>query len=378
MVIVVNTRLLIPGRLDGIGRFSYETLQRMTTQHPDDQFVFLFDRAISEEFIFSPNITPVKLLPPARRAFLFKIWFNWSVASVLRDLQPDLFLSPDGIIPLRTKTPCLPVIHDLNFEHYPEDIHPRYINYYRKYYPQFAHKATRVATVSEYSKSDLVKTYGLAPEKIDVVYNGASHGFRQLDEETATAVRAKYSDGAPYFLFVGSLHPRKNIVRLVQAFGQFRSKHDLPHKLLIVGERFWGNEALNKVLQDFPYNDDVVFTGRISPAALHSVMGAAFALTYVPYFEGFGIPIVEAMQCGVPVITANVTSMPEVAGDAALLVDPFSVDSIAAALETMALDAAKRDELIAKAIARHNVFNWDRTTELLWDSMMKTIEQART
>jgi glycosyltransferase involved in cell wall biosynthesis len=295
---------------------------------------------------------------------------------VLRDLQPDLFLSPDGIIPLRTKTPCLPVIHDLNFEHYPEDLHPRFIKYYRNYYPQFARKATRIATVSEYSKSDIVKTYSIAPEKIDVVYNGASAGFRQLDDETAETVRAKYSGGAPYFLFVGSLHPRKNIVRLVQAFGQFRSKHDVPHKLLIVGERFWGNEALNKTLENFPYKNDVIFTGRISPEDLHQVMGAAFALTYVPYFEGFGIPIVEAMQCGVPVITANVTSMPEVAGDAALLVDPFSVDSIAAALETMTLDQTKRNELIKKAIERHPIFNWDRTTELLWDSMMKTIAQA--
>ncbi|TND07573.1 MAG: rfaG [Bacteroidetes bacterium] len=372
MLIVVNTRLLIHDRLDGIGRFTYESLSRITQKHPDDHFVFLFDRPIHEDFIFSENITAVKLFPPARRPWLFNIWFNWSVAGVLRDLKPDVFLSPDGFLPARTATPCLPVIHDLNFEHYPGDLPPKILRYYKKNFPQFARKGTRVATVSEFSKNDIAEKYGVDPSRIDVVYNGASAEFLPLTDEIARVVRKKYAQDAPYFLFVGSLHPRKNVTRLLQAFEIFRKNNDTNLKLLIVGERYWRNFDLNDALEKMIYKNEVIFTGRVSPDELHRIMGAAHALTYVPYFEGFGIPIVEAMACEVPVITSNITSMPEVAGEAALLVDPFSAASIADAMQKIAKDENLRSELIRKGNTQREKFSWDRTADLLWESIQKT------
>jgi glycosyltransferase involved in cell wall biosynthesis len=367
--------LLVKDRLDGIGRFTFETLKRITQKHPDVNFVFLFDRSVHEDFIFSENITAVKLSPPARRPWLWNIWFNWSVAGVLKDLKPDLFLSPDGYLPLRGKTKCLPVIHDLNFEHYPEDMPMNYAKWYLKKFPLFAKKAARIATVSEYSKNDIATRYGIAKEKIDVVYNGASHGFRPLTGEQVLAVRKKITNGAPYFLYIGALHPRKNLERLIRAFGEFRKKNDSQTKLVIAGEHYWKYEALKKAIETLPGKEEIIFTGRLPENELHQLMGGALALTYVPYFEGFGIPIVEAMACDVPVLTSNVTAMPEVGGDAVLYVDPLSEEKIAAALALLDKDESLRENLIVKARAQREKFSWDKSADALWKSIEKTIEE---
>lgn len=371
MLIVVNTRLLIRDRLDGIGRFTYETLSRITQDQPDHHFVFLFDRPIDSSFIFSENITPVKLFPPARRTWLFKLWFEYSVTRTLRDFKADLFLSPDGFLSLKSEVPSLPVIHDLNFEHYPQDLPPKITNYYQTYFPQFAHKARRIATVSEFSKNDIASRYKINPGLIDVVYNGASEGFVPADAETITAVRKKYSGGKPYFLFVGGLHPRKNIIRLLQAFDQFRKTNDSQTQLVIVGERYWKGFDLSLTLQQMQFRSEVHFTGRVPQEELYRIMGSAHALTYVPYFEGFGIPIVEAMQCDVPVITSNVTSMPEIGGDAVLQVDPFEINSIASGMQALDTDEKRRASLIEKAKQQREQFSWDKSADLLWQSIMR-------
>jgi glycosyltransferase involved in cell wall biosynthesis len=374
MLVVVNTRLLIPDRLDGIGRFTDETLKRITQMRPDDHFVFLFDREVDERFIYSDNITPVKLFPPARRPWLYNLWLNMSVRGVLRDLKPDLFYSPDGFLPLITQTPCLPVIHDLNFEHYPQDLSRRYSKWYRKNFPLFAQKGKRILTVSEFSKADIADRYKIDATKIDVVYNAASEAFQPLEAEAVKAVREQYSDGAPYFLFVGALHPRKNLVRLAEAFVQYKQKHPTATKLLITGAPYWKYHALDSLLAQLPDKKEVVFTGRLSDEELVRITAAAHAVTYLPYFEGFGIPIVEAMACNVPVLTANVTSMPEVAGDAALYADPFDVNAIAAALEQIDNDQALRAQLIAKAVQRSNAFSWQQSAEKIWACMEQCVQ----
>ncbi len=373
MIIVVNTRLLIHNRLDGIGRFAYETLSRITQKHEDVNFVFLFDRKVHEEFIFSDNITPAKILPPARRTWLFNIWLNYSVHGILRDLNADLFLSPDGFLPLRGKTKCLPVIHDLNFEHHPEDIPSHYSKWYRKKFPLFAQRATRIATVSEFSKQDIVSQYKIAPEKIDVVYNAASDGFKPLTPEQKLATQVKWSQGQQYFLYVGSLHPRKNLERLVRAFAEFKKSNPTNIKLLIVGGAFWKNEQMLKAVAEVPNQGDVIFTRRVDEQDLYDLTGAALALTYVPYFEGFGIPLVEAMACDVPIISANTTSLPEVAGNAALYCDPFSIHSIADAMKGIVADELLRENLIANGREQRLKFSWDKSADALWESMVKTI-----
>ncbi|MCW3102888.1 MAG: a-glycosyltransferase [Bacteroidetes bacterium] len=373
MEIVVNTRLLLKNKLEGIGWFSYETLRRITAAHPEHHFIFLFDREPDEEFFFSGNVTPIILSPQARHPVLFYLWFEFSVGSLLNKLKPDLFLSPDGYLSLRASCKQLPVMHDLNFEHYPNDLTYLVRKYYKYFFPRFARKATRIATVSEFSKADIVKTYGISPEKIDVVYNGCNTAYLPVSQELQRLTKEKYSMGKEYFLFVGALHPRKNISRLFKAFDIFKNTSSSDAKLVIVGVKYYWTSEIKEAYLGMQHKADVVFTGRVDSDALRNILGAALALTYVPYFEGFGIPILEAMNTDTPVITGNVTSMPEVAKDAALLIDPFSEQSIAEGMLRIHNEPELRKILIEKGRLRRQDFSWDKTAAALWESILKTV-----
>lgn len=373
MRIAVNTRLLLPNRLEGIGWFTHETMQRIARWHPEHEFLFLFDRGYSDEFIYADNVQPVVIGPQSRHPVLWWWWFEQSVPRALKKYGADVFVSPDGYSSLSTHIPCLPVMHDLNFEHYPKDLPGLYSKYYRHYFPKYAKAAKRIATVSEYSKADIAATYRVDPSVIDVVYDGANEAFTPIAAEQIEATRQQHTNGAPYFLFVGALHPRKNLVNLFLAFDAYRKQNDSSVKLLIVGEKKWWTDAMRSTWENMQFRDEVVFAGRLGADALHHVLASALAMVYVSYFEGFGIPILESMYCDVPVITANVTSMPEVAGDAGILVDPFSVDSIANGMTQMATDDALRQQLIVRGRTQREKFSWDKTAERLWESIEKTV-----
>lgn len=375
MEIVVNTRLLLKNRLEGIGWFSYETLKRITQNHPEHHFVFLFDRDYDEEFVFSDNVTPLILSPQARHPILFYWWFEFSVANFLNKYKPDLFLSPDGYLSLNAKCKQLAVIHDISFKHYPNDVSYLVRKYYNYFFPKFARKANRIATVSHFSKEDIAESYKIERSKIDVVFNGCNDTYKPIAAGIQSEIKKRYSNGCDYFLFVGSLHPRKNIARLFRAFDQFKETTGSNVKLIIVGKKYYWTTEIKNTHLNMKFKEDVIFTGRLSNEDLNSVLGAALALTYVPYFEGFGIPILEAMNCDTPVITSNVTSMPEVAADAAILVDPFSVESIATGMSKIYNGPELRKQLIEKGRIRKCEFSWNKTADLLWESVEKTINE---
>ena len=374
MKIAVNTRLLLKNKLEGIGWVAYETLRRMVKDHPEVEFYFIFDREPDPMFIFGDNVKPIVLFPQARHPFLFIWFFEFSVTKALKKIKPDLFFSPDGYLSLRSDVPQVTQFHDLNFEHFPKDMPKIHLWHYKKYFPKFARKAKRIVTVSEFSKQDIVDCYGVDPQKIDVAYNGVNEIFKPLPETEIMEIRGKYSGGFPYFMFVGSLHPRKNLARLFSAFDRFKSYNRNDVKLVIVGEKRWWTEPIQRAYDAMSCKDDVVFVGRLSAEDLHRVTAAALASVYVSYFEGFGIPILEAFKCDTPVITSNVTSMPEVAKDAALLVDPFNEDSIAKAMIKV-LDDKVRERLIEKGRERAKDFSWDKAAEDIWNSLIKAIKE---
>lgn len=373
MQIVVNTRLLLPNKLDGIGWFTFQTLKRITQQNPDTHFVFLFDRDYSNEFIFSDNITPLVISPQARHPVLYYAWFHHSVKSVLNSLNPDLFFSPDGFLSPCAKCKQLPVIHDINFYHNPKDLRFLTSKYYNHFFPKYASKATRIATVSEYSKQDIVKHYQISESKIDVVYNGINEGYKVLTDAEKTAVKKQYSNELPYFLFVGSISPRKNLVKLIKAFEKFKEQTNSGFKLIIAGAFLSEEYLIKKTIANSNYQADIKILGRVTQSELEKIVGAAYALTYVPYYEGFGIPIIEAMKCGVPVICSNVTSMPEIADNAALFTNPNLEELITQSMILLFENQKLYHELSEKGINRCNHFSWDKTAELVWNSITKCL-----
>lgn len=376
MTIAVNTRFLIKNKLEGIGWFTYETFNRIARAHPEHQFIFLFDRKPDLEFIFASNVKPVVLFPPARHPFLWYIWFEWSVCRFLKKHKPDLFISPDGYLPLRSSIPSIAVIHDINFLHHAKGLPTITQRYFNHFFPKFAQKATRLVTVSEYSKNDIVNNFSVPAEKVDVVYNGANTKFKPLVEDAKVRVRDTYSHGKKYFVFVGALNPRKNIDRLLMAFDMFKKDSGLDYALVIVGEKMFLTHDITAAYNSMVFKDDVIFTGRLGVEDLCKVIGAATAMTFVPYFEGFGIPMLEAMYCDVPLIASDRTSMPEIAGDAAYYIDPFSVESIVHAMKLVATDHKLRDALVAAAQKRRQLFSWDSTAEKLFDTIARVLKET--
>lgn len=373
MRIAVNTRLLLKGRMDGIGWFTAETMRRIVVSHPEHTFYFLFDRKPADEFIYGANVVPVVLCPQARHPILWHMFFEWAVPWALKHYRIDLYVSPDGYMPLHPTVPTLTVIHDLNFEHATDNLKPSHQHYMTRRFPQFARAATRVATVSEYSKKDIVETYGIDSMKVDVVYDGANPLYRPHSDEEKAAVRLRFTGGNPYIIFVSTILKRKNLANLLLAFDNVKDIESSNLKLVVVGGRVWWQDELSAAYDNMRHRDDVILIGRAEPEDLSSLMSAAEALVYPSYFEGFGIPILEAMYAETAVICSNTTSMPEVGGDAVLYIDPTSTDDIAHAVR-MLNDGETRQSLITKGRVQRERYSWDNTANLLWTSMMATIE----
>lgn len=372
MKIAVNTRLLLHDKLEGIGQFAHESLRRIVVQHPEHRYFFLFDRPFSEEFIYSDRVTPIVAYPPARHPYLWYLFFEYGIPYRLRQIKPDLFLSPDGWLPLHLPCKSVDVIHDLNFEHHPDFIKPTVLRYYHRFFHRFAQKAARIAAVSQFTKEDIQQLYDIPADRIDVVYNGCNERFQPLPTSEQTKVREQFTQGCDFFLFVGLIHKRKNLTRIFKAFDEFKAREPNPVKLVVAGDKKWWRGEIENTYLTMQFRDEVILMGRQNPDILQKLMASARALVYTSLFEGFGIPILEAFHAETAVITSNLTSMPEIAGSAAWLVNPHSVNSIAEALHRLWKDDTLRNNLIQKGRERRTHFSWQQTADRLWQTIETT------
>ncbi len=375
MRIAINTRLLIKGKMDGIGWFTFETTRRIVKAHPEHTFYLLFDRQPDSSFLFSDNAVPLVLYPPARHPILWWMFFEVSVPMILKKYNIDLFLTPDGFMPLHSKVPTLAVIHDLNFEHATENLRPSHQRYMKHFFPRFAQKAARIATVSQYSKDDIADTYHIDSKNIDVVYDGAHDLYRPHTDEEKQAIRDRFTEGKPYLIFISTILKRKNLTNLLLAFDRVKHTDSRGLKLIVVGSKVWWKDELAEAYNHMEHRDDVIMPGHVAPEELSALLSAAEALVYPSYFEGFGIPILEAMYAETAVIASNTTSMPEVGGNAALYINPSDAEDIAHAINKLN-GPQVRQRIIEEGRRQRVKFSWDITASLLWDSMMKTIPQT--
>ena len=381
MHIAVNTRFLLPGdQLEGIGRFTLETLRCLVAQHPEVTFHFLFDRAYDPRYLLGPNVVAHVLGLPARHPVLYVAWFEGAVALWLALHRPAAFLSPDGFTTLATRVPRVTVFHDLVFEHRADSMGRLIRTYYRFFVPRFARASRQLVAVSETTKADLVATYSIKPELISVAYNAPAAMFRPQGSHAQQAVRAKFSGGRPYFLFVGALQPRKNLGTLLRAFDLFKEAGGAAvaeAQLLVVGRRAWQAGPIFAAYRTMRHAGAVQFTGRVVDDDLVGLYAAARAMVYVPYFEGFGLPVVEAQASGCPVLTSSVSALPEVAGPGgALFADPADATVMAAVLARLWADEGLRVRLAAQGRANQARFAWARSAEVLWAAVQAAVEAA--
>lgn len=368
-VIAVNTRILVSSKLEGIGNFTAEIFKRLVKWNPDYEFHFIFNYPFDPEFVFGENVKTYVIQPPAKHPLLVKIWYDFSLKRLLKRIQPDVFVSPDAITSLTSNVKMLTVMHDIGFAHRPQDLPKSWANFYNKYSKAFAEKSKRVATVSEYSKKDIVETYNIPSEKIDVVFNGVKEYFHPASNDKIQQL----TQGIEYFFYIGSLHPRKNIINLLKGFEKFKTSTTNQTKLVIGGDFLFRSEEIKNFIDNLTCKDEIILKGRLTDDHLNTWLSGAIALTYIPYFEGFGIPLLEAMQCETPVLTSNVTSLPEVGGDAAIYVSPESTDEIAIGMKKISEDKELRACLIEKGKERLQFYSWNKSAKLMWNSIQKTI-----
>ncbi len=263
--------------------------------------------------------------------------------------------------------PVVTTIHDLSFEHLPETFNRRSWMQLRVTVRHTARRAAHLITLSEYSRQDISKTYGIPLDRITVTPAAAPPQFTRITNEAQLkVVREAYGITRDYILSLCSIQPRKNLVRLIEAYSYLRQHQpetELP-QLVLAGKKGWLEDDVFRVAEQSPSAKDIVFTGYVADADLPALYSGAQCFVYPSYFEGFGLPVVEAMQCGAPVIAGNRTSLPEVVNGAGVLIDPFDHQDIANAIAHLLSDSAARDKLRELGLERAKAFNWLETARL--------------
>ncbi|MBL7807642.1 MAG: glycosyltransferase family 4 protein [Saprospiraceae bacterium] len=375
MKIAINTRFLQSGQLEGFGWYTHEIVRRMVQAHPEVEFIFLSDRSLDQSFLYGPNVTPVVLFPRARFAPLFLWWFEWSVRRLLKKMEVDVFFSPDSMCSLWSKTPVAMTCHDLVPIHFPKQIAWIHRYFFLIFLPRFLRRADKVITVSEYVRQDILQTFHLSANRVKTIYNGCREGFTPLHPAEKTVFRKRYSADIPYFFYAGAIHPRKNIHRLIRAFDLFKERTGAPDKLLLAGRFAWKTGEVKEAYDGSKHRADIQFLGYVPEEDLPGLTAAATALTYVSISEGFGLPMLEAMFCDTPVMAANASCLPEIAGEAALLVDPLSVEHMAEGLEMLWRDAELRQKLIEKGREQRLKFSWDQAADEVFQVLKSLVER---
>jgi glycosyltransferase involved in cell wall biosynthesis len=293
---------------------------------------------------------------------------------------PDLLFVPSHVLPLVHPRCTVVTIHDLGYHYHPET-HTLFQNLYLRWSTRYnARTATRVLADSEATRCDLIHYYGIPKDKIVVVYPGRDETLAPVTDPVAlAAVRARYELSSPYLLYVGTLHPRKNLVRLVQAFAstvQSETERSLPAgsnlQLVLAGQKGWLYDDIFAQVRKLGIADRVILTGYVPDSDLPALLSGALAFVFPSLYEGFGLPVLEAMACGTPVICSNASSLPEVAGDAALLVDPLDLHELAGAIHRIITDKDLRRLLVAKGFEQVERFSWHRCAQ----EALQVLEEA--
>ena len=349
----------------GIGTYVHNLVAALLSLDTDSQYTLLTSGQPTRErqFPTAPNVRSRSIFVPDR--YLNVLWYRWRVPlpATLFSGPTDIYHGPDfALPPLSKKVRKVVTIHDLAFLEHPEYAVPSLAAYLRKVVPEAIDASDVVATVSSEVNRTLIEHFQTPHEKLIVIPNGVAPYFRRIsDPLLLNATRHKFALKHPLVLGVGTLEPRKNHAGLIKAFYQAQRKKHGPTVLAIAGSPGWLYEETQNLVAELKLERKVRFLGRVTDLELITLYSMADVFAFPSFFEGFGIPPLEAMACGAPVITSNTSSLPEVAGDAALLVDPNDISALARAIQSLLEDEQLRSELVQKGYQQAKKYTWDRS-----------------
>ena len=342
----------------GIGQYIIRLTQALAAINREDQFILLQHRADTVPLVHQPNFRRVGLWTPSHHRLE-----QWLLGLELPRRELDVLHSPDFIPPFHNGFRSVITIHDLAFLLYPHFLTRESARYYGQI-DQAVQRADHIIAVSESTRRDTCRLLGVSEAKITVIYEAAHPGLRPIDREVALEhVRARFGISADYILFVSTIEPRKNVAGLLRAYRRLCDDYKVPHGLVLAGARGWLSDEVYALVDELNLSARCRFLGPVSSDDLVYLYNAATCLAHPAFYEGFGLPPLEAMACGTPVVVSNVGSLPEVVGDAALLVDPNDTEALAVALGQILTDADLRAMLRSKGLAQAARFSWRPAAE---------------
>lgn len=355
----------------GIGRYTREMVTALTAVAPDIDYHFFTAKPVAPPPVARPlPQTPRTQLhmAPLNERWLYRLWYRARLPLPVQWVTGpiDLFHSPDFVLPpVHGRIPTLLTVHDLSFVHYPTAYPERLVRYLNQVVPWSIHRASHVLADSQATKTDLVHIWDIAPDKVTVLYSGVSHQFQPVtDAHKQTAVRQKYQIGPhPYILSVGTVQPRKNYQMLIQAFQPIAQTN--PHQLIISGGKGWLYEEMMAEVSRQGLDGRVRFIGFVDDDDLPTLYSSAELFAFPTLYEGFGLPLLEAMQCGVPVICSDVSSLPEVVGLAAIQLPPHDVAAWTAVMQRLLHTPSERAALVAAGFRQARLFSWQQAAQQL-------------
>lgn len=362
MRIAVNAQLLSYGqgyRSAGISRYIDRTLASLVPLLGEDRCAVFVGPDVPADAPSLAGLRVIRTRLPTRRPIIRILWEQLVLPTALRRWGADVLHAPAYVAPLGSPCPTVATFHDLSYYLVPGAFNQQnrlYLQYFSRW---TAGRARRLIAVSECTRQDVIRLLRVPPEIVDVVYNGVDECFRPEPDATRLE-RFRQEKGLPerFILYLGTIEPRKNVPGLLRAYAEAR-RRGVTEPLVIAGGRGWGDEPIPRLIEDLQLQASVVLTGFIPSDERPLWYNAATLFAFPSRYEGFGLPVAEAMACGTPVVASNRSSLPEVVGDAGLLVDPEDPDALAAALVTVVRDDALRQDLSARGLERSRRFTWD-------------------
>ncbi len=334
---------------------------------------FRISKKPTNNFNSSPNVRSYNIPLPNR--FLEFLWTKnkYYIPFTENYFQnPEVYFSTIYFSPVFKKCSVVSVVYDITTMLYDEYKEHRHLFDLRL--KNTIKRSKYLIAISEYTKNELCKHYGVEPEKVIVVHLAAAQNFRPIqDKEKVRNVIKKYSIDSDYILYVGNIGPHKNLLRLVNVFEKLKRIYKIPHKLVLCGKTLWGADVLKKI-ESLNLIDEIKITGYILDEDLPYIYNAADLFVFISLYEGFGLPVLEAMSCGIPVVASNVTSIPEVVGDAGLLVNPLAQDEISNSILKVLNDEQLKNELSIKGLKCAQNFSWEKTARETLEVFKKALQ----
>lgn len=355
-------------QMGGIGRYTRGLVHALAALPLQDEYTLLVAGRGNDPALRSPAFHVHNLPLPER--YVNIIWHraHLPVPKVEWFTGPlDIFHSPNYVLPPLARARAVLTIHDLSFLRVPQHADPRLQAYLSRAVPEATRRADLILADSHNTKADLIELLRIDPDKVDVVPAGVEDRFRPINDAAALdVVRRRYGLGSePFILSLGTLEPRKNFSGLIESYALLRHEHNVPHRLVIAGGKGWLYEGIFETRRRLGLEEMVLFAGFVADQDLPALYNTADLFAFPTWYEGFGLPVLEAMACGTPVVTADNSCLPELVGDAALLVSATEVEELAHAMYCLLTDASLRDTLAKRGMSRARQFTWPLAAQKL-------------